>query len=153
MPDGKMHPVDPAEFRESASSVTDKLMRLVLSMMIVALPVAFLSLMGPNPQFSWTDCLIAAVFGSIVMSRFARQEDLPILFGAVSGLISGAGIHFATIALLLQVGFVSRRVVYFVGLLGSLPGLAVFYLLVRLYYPVLYSLELEETEAPVDARE
>ncbi|MDB5387967.1 MAG: hypothetical protein JWM11_3613 [Planctomycetaceae bacterium] len=131
--DAQWHPADP-NMRETADSVRDKLFRLILCMIIASLPVAFGSLTLPNPQYVWTDGLLAAVLGGIAMARFAWREELPVFLGAISGMISGAGSYLATMVLLLEIKVVSKSLVFLFPFVGSLPGLMLFYVLVWIYY-------------------
>lgn len=136
MYDSQFEQVDPDQLRENGRSATGKLTHAMLNMVGISVGVAFFSLALPQPDYSWADGLMAAVFGAIVMARFAKREELPVIPGVLSGMISGGGIYVAIMALILEMQVISRLLLLLFAVIGALPGLALFYILVWLYYSI-----------------
>ena len=120
MSEFRFHSVE-LDHRETTSEFTDKLCRLVICLVIAGAPIALWSITDPNPKFSWSDCLVAGAFGAFAMGRYARQEEMPLVFGVFAGTVSGCGVYVAIVGMILELQVFSKWLTLFFPLSVHYP--------------------------------
>jgi hypothetical protein len=141
MSEFRFHPVE-IDHRETTSQFTERLYRLVICLVIAGMPIAFWSITDPNPQFHWSNCMIAGAFGAVAMGRYSHLEEMPLILGAFAGMLSGCGVYAALVGMILELQIFNKWLALLVAIIGALPGLILFNLMVWTYYSMFDMSEL-----------
>ena len=122
------------ELPEDSSTLNEKLFALFFFAGSGGMPFAIHYWMMGGDSFSPVMCILAAVFGAVMLAVYSRQNRLPVWAGLLAGSVAGVGTYGATAMYAFD-----RQKLFVLELaiplfVGALPGIIIYVIVVRLYY-------------------